>query len=131
MTKRERIYSKFNGLCAYSGTPLEDDWQIDHIKPIARNDDGTCMFPEDDCEDNMVPAQRLINHYKHSMPLETFRNWYMAGLHERITKLPKNPKTEKSIKRSEYLLRVAAYFGITPDQPFDGEFYFEKTKPTP
>lgn len=34
MNKRERIYNKFGGLCAYSGTPLEDDWQIDHICPV-------------------------------------------------------------------------------------------------
>ena len=26
MTRRERIYQKYGGLCAYSGTPLEDDW---------------------------------------------------------------------------------------------------------
>ena len=52
MTKRERIYNKFGGLCAYSGTSLEDDWQIDHVKPIVRRFDGIKLFVEDDCEDN-------------------------------------------------------------------------------
>lgn len=32
MNKRQVVYNKFNGLCAYSGKPLQDDWQIDHMK---------------------------------------------------------------------------------------------------
>lgn len=55
MTKRERIYNKFGGLCAYSGTPLEDDWQIEHIDPVIRNWEGTMLFKEADKEANMVP----------------------------------------------------------------------------
>lgn len=34
--QREEIKQKFEGLCAYSGTPLEDDWQVEHIKPLVR-----------------------------------------------------------------------------------------------
>ena len=125
---REKIFNKFGGKCAYSGTPLESDWQIEHIKPIRRNWDGTSMFPENDNEDNLVPIQKLINHYKHSLDLETFRTWLLGGLHERIAKLPKNPKTEKSKKHKKYMLTIAGYFGITPEKPFEGEFYFEKLK---
>ena len=66
MTKRDIIFSKFNGLCAYSGTPLEPDWQADHVNPIRRNRDGSKMFPEDDNDDNLVPCQKLINHYKNN-----------------------------------------------------------------
>lgn len=126
MTERERIKQKYNGLCAYSGTPLEDDWQIEHIKPVRRNWDGTSRYPEDDCEENKVPVQKIINHYKHSMSLHEFKTWLLAGLHERLKRLPKNPRTEKSRKRKEYLLKVASYFDITPDKPFCGELYFEK-----
>src|SRR5690554_1535143 len=98
MTKRQRIYSKFNGLCAYSGTPLEDDWQIDHVEPIRRNWwDGTCEHPERETEDNLVPCQRAINKYKSSNPLETFRNFQLGRMHERMKKLPKNPKSEEGI----------------------------------
>ena len=125
MNKRQRIYQKYNGLCAYSGTPLEDDWQIDHINPIRRNWDGTCLFPKDDKEANLVPVQKIINHYKHSYLLDDFRKWLLGGLHERLAKLPKNPRTEKSRKRKEYLLKVASYFDITPEKPFSGVFYFE------
>jgi len=126
MTKRDRIYNKFGGLCAYSGTPLEDDWQIEHINPVVRNWwTNTAMFKKNDNEDNMVPVQKIINHYKHSLTLHEFRTWLLGGLHERLAKLPKNPRTEKSRKHKEYLLKVARYFGITEDKPFNGKFYFE------
>jgi len=76
----------------------------------------------------MYPCQKIINHYKGSLDLETFRSWLLGGLHLRLAKLPKNPKTEKSIKRSAYLRKVAAYFDIREDKPFDGAFYFERVK---
>lgn len=123
---RELIKQKFNGLCAYSGTILESDWQVDHVKPVVRNWwTNTSMFEDNDNSDNMFPVQKIINHYKGSLDLETFRNWYLGGLHERLNKLPKNPKTTKSIKRKIYLLKVAEYFGITIDKPFSGKFFFE------
>jgi len=128
MTRRQKIYNKFDGKCAYSGTPLEPDWQIDHIKPIIRTWNGKSMYKGDDTEENMVPCQKIINHYKRALPLEKFRTWYLGGLHERLKKLPKNPKTERSIKRKVYLLKVASYFDITPEKPFNGVFYFETLK---
>ena len=123
---RELIRLKYNGKCAYSGTDLEPDWQVDHIKPVVRNwFDGTMIFKEDDCLENMVPVQKIINHYKHSLELNEFRTWLLGGLHERLKKLPKNPRTEKGQKRKNYLLKVAGYFGITKNKPFSGTFYFE------
>lgn len=73
----------------------------------------------------MIPVQKIINHYKHSISLEEFRTWLLGGLHIRLKKLPKNPRTEKGVKRKEYLKKVAGYFGITEDKPFNGKFYFE------
>lgn len=126
---RKIIFDKFNGNCAYSGTPLESDWQIDHIKPVVRNWwSGIMVFKDNDTEDNLVPVQKLINHYKHSYDLDTFRTWLLGGLHERLKKVPKNPRTEKGKKRKEYILKVAGYFAITEDKPFDGKFYFETIK---
>lgn len=125
MNKREKIKQKYNGLCAYSGTPLEEDWQIEHVKPLLRNKEKNTMEnPDADCFENMIPVQKIINHYKGSLDLETFRNWFLGGLHHRLDK-PKNPKTEKSKKKKEYLNRVASYFGITPENKFSGIFYFE------
>jgi len=59
------------------------------------------------------------------LDLETFRTWFLSGLHTRLKKLPKNPKVEKSIKHKRYLLEVASLFGISEDRPFSGKFYFE------
>ncbi len=102
------------------------DWQVDHIKPIIRNWwTNNAMFEKHHNLDNMFPSQKIVNHYKGSLDLETFRDWYLGGLHERLKKLPKNPKVEKSIKRKKYLLEIAQYFGITEDKPFSGTFYFE------
>lgn len=126
MTKRERIYNKFGGLCAYSGTPLEADWQIDHVEPIRRNLSGNgCLIPENENDKNLVPCQKIINHYKGSLFLSEFRKYRMEGLHERVKKLPKNPRTEKGQRRKDYILKVAGYFEITEDGPFSGKFYFE------
>jgi len=123
---REIIRQKFLGKCAYSGTELRDDWQVDHVNPIVRNWwDGTVVFEDAHSLENMFPVQKIINHYKGSLDLELFRTWYLEGLHERLNKLPRNPRAEKSIKHKAYLLEVAEFFGITEDKPFSGIFYFE------
>ena len=126
MTKRERIFHKFDGRCAYSGTPLEDDWQIDHVAPIIRRPGvpGGIFF-SDNAEENMVPVQKIINHYKSAYDLELFRNWLLGELHLRLRKLPRQPRTEKSIKHKAYLLKVANYFEISQERPFSKVFYFE------
>jgi 5-methylcytosine-specific restriction endonuclease McrA len=124
--KREEIYNKYNGLCAYCGKPLESDWQIDHIIPQRYKDyiDNNKIYNNE----NLIPCQKLINHYKRALSLEDFRNLWLGKLHLRLKKLPVNPKTEKSKKRKEYLLNIANYFDITPDNPFSGKFYFEDIK---
>jgi len=115
--KRDIIYNKYNGLCAYSGTPLEPDWQIDHITPKRHNGKNNI--------DNLVPCQKIINHYKRALDIEDFRKLWLGGLHKRLSKLPKNPRTENGQKRKDYLLSIANYFNVTPDKPFSGKFYFE------
>lgn len=123
---REIIKHKFGGKCAYTGTELKDDWQVDHVKPLIRNWwTNTAMNENNHKIDNMFPVQKIVNHYKGSLDLETFRTWYLGGLHERLKKLPKNPKAKKSIKRKAYLLEVAQLFKIEIDKPFSGTFYFE------
>lgn len=123
---REFIKQKFGGKCAYSGTELEPDWQVDHIIPVVRDWwTNTAMFEDAHNLDNMVPVQKLINHYKGSLRLEEFRTWLLGGLHLRLKKVPKNPRTEKGAKKKAYILKVASYFGITEETPFSGKFYFE------
>lgn len=122
--KRELVKRKFNGRCAYSGTLLEDDWQVEHVKPKIHYQIWLEKGDPDDI-DNLVPVQKLINHYKRGLSLEKFRNDWLGKMHIRLAKLPKNPRTEKSKKRIEYMNKIANYFGITPDTPFKGVFYME------
>lgn len=126
--KREAIKQKYGGRCAYSGTVLDDDWQIDHLIPKRMIIQKYNTIKNHDNIENLIPCQKIINHYKRSMSLHDFRTWYMKDLHKRLKKLPKNPKVQKSIKHKEYLLKVASYFGITEDKPFSGIFYFETIK---
>lgn len=130
MNKRDIIYAKYNGRCAYSGTELKNDWQVDHIKPRIMFEIGSYPYEGNPNDiNNLVPCQKIINHYKRALDLETFRTWYLGELHIRLKKLPKNPKVAKSIKHKAYMLEIAQLFGITEDKPFSGTFYFETFKP--
>lgn len=127
ITKREKIKLKYGGLCAYTGKPLDDKWQVDHITPLWHFDVYRNKYPIDmdiNHESNLLPCLRIVNHYKREKNLESFRA-YMYTFHERLAKLPKNPRTEKTIKRIAYMMEIANAFHITVDQPFSGVFYFE------
>jgi hypothetical protein len=127
---KEIIKQKFDGKCAYTGTDLLPDWQVDHMQPVIRNWwTNTAMLENNHNIENMFPCQKIVNHYKGSLDLETFRKWLLGGLHERLKKLPKNPKVERSIKKKAYLLEVARLFDIQPNKPFSGVFYFETLHP--
>lgn len=129
---REIIRNKFGGRCAYTGTELQDDWQVDHVAPIIRNiKKPGALFEQDHRLDNMVPCQKIVNHYKANLALEEFRTWYIGELHLRLQKLPKNPRTLKGSSRKMRLLMIAKLFGITPEKPFSGKFYFEEIKEQP
>lgn len=125
MTKRERIKNKYNGLCAYTGKELGDDWQIDHAVSVMRS--KMWLHGRDfdhNSEDNLSPVLKIVNHYKRSFDLDGFRK-YMLSFHERLSRVPKNPRSSKGIKYKEYMWKVADAFGITPEKPFSGVFYFE------
>lgn len=121
---REIIRKKYNGYCAYSGTLLKNNWQIDHIVPKYRYE---CGIVKGNCNNikNLIPCQGIINHYKRGRDLKEFRQ-YILTLHLRLKKLPKKTKVIKTINRKKYLYEVANYFNITEDKPFDGIFYFER-----
>jgi len=133
MKRRDMVYNSFGGLCAYTGKPLADDWQIDHIIPVShpvwyqpeeqRKRVWNISYFKHDAE-NLVPCCRIINHYKRDLDLEGFRK-YIMGLHIRLAKLPKKTRVSRTERRKEYLYEVAELFGITTDKPFDGVFYFE------
>jgi hypothetical protein len=120
------IRNMYEGKCAYTGTDLLPDWQIDHIEPVRRNWwENSALKECNHTVSNMLPSQKIINHYKHSMNLEQFRE-FMMEFHIRLKRLPKNPKVQKSIKRKAYMLEIARLFDITPNKPFIGKFWFER-----
>jgi len=178
MTLRDKVYAKYNGLCAYTGKPLGDvnckEWQIDHVIPKSFSDYDIFkeyilktgyktemgiynafraldkLLPDEkkewedfkkikgNCIANLLPCLKIINHYKRALGLEGFRK-YIATLQDRINKLPKYLETaiirdllEKNtayyswqIKKAKYIKQVAELFGITPETPFSGRFWFE------
>lgn len=104
---RQQVYNKYNGHCAYCGCELEyKDMQVEHIKP--QRIGGT-----DDIE-NLIPTCRLCNHYKRGNDLDSFRNWLLGGLIDRIRKI--------------YIVRVAEKYGMVTFHEWDKEFYFENKK---
>ena len=126
---RLQVYSKFGGKCAYTGKLLGEDWQIDHMvsKNFAKYYKGTSLEINVNDIDNLLPALRIVNHYKRALDLEGFRV-YMLNFHKRLAKLPRNTMVRRTIRRKEYMYKVAEAFGITPDKPFCGKFYFETLK---
>jgi 5-methylcytosine-specific restriction endonuclease McrA len=117
MNKRDMVYNSFNGLCAYTGKPLGGDWQIDHIIPVChpvwyqpyetRKSWLGISYNKNDAE-NLLPACRMVNHYKRSLDLEEFRK-YMLNFHVRLSKLPKKTMIKKTQKRKEYMHKVGRY----------------------
>lgn len=118
---RSKIYDKYNGRCAYTGKPLDDDWQVDHMESKYGS-----IWSHENVEniDNLMPSLRIVNHYKREYGLEGFRD-YMLNFHKRLAKLPKHTSLERTKNRIEYMHKVADAFGITVDKPFEGKFYFE------
>lgn len=75
---REQVFNKYNGLCAYTGKPLGNDWQVDHMTSKYRHQNQTYSNCEtvdeverrlkrvDDIE-NLMPTIKIVNHYKRSI----------------------------------------------------------------
>lgn len=169
MRKKEKVFAMFGGLCAYTGKPLGDDWQIDHVKSkamfekvivdVAHYRDkitGERVSVEDmrrltannlwqtfhDCHyipprqvphksvndiENLLPALKIVNHYKRALDLEGFRK-YMKGFHTRLKRYKLDAGGWAAKKQARYMWDVANAFEITPDKPFSGKFYFETIK---
>lgn len=131
--KREILFNKYEGKCAYCGEDLHKGWHADHIEPVLRRTrwkrgkDGRLIWkngkpvtelvgmnrPENDVIENMNPSCRACNLYKSSYPLEMWRKVIQEQF-------------KKHIQRNMGL-RAAKRFGlmtIHEDKPV--EFYFER-----
>lgn len=103
--KRKQIYDMFNGHCAYCGTEITfRGMQADHKIPLRI---GGADTPE-----NMYPACRSCNHYKHSLDIEGFRT-YLEGIPKRL-------------ERDSIPYGVGRRFGLVKPDAEKVVFYFEK-----
>lgn len=127
MTKsgRKQVYEKCGGRCGYCGSQLDDKWQVDHI--MSKTYCAWHKIPDVDSMNNLMPACRKCNHYKHSHHLESFRT-FMLKFHKRLANIPKITRVPRTEKRKEYMQDIADRYGITVDIPFSGVFYFETLK---
>lgn len=84
--QRTALHAKFGGKCAYCGCELSKVWHADHIEAVVREFKlvkkgrvwksqctGVVENPHLDILENLNPACPPCNHYKGSMPLESFR----------------------------------------------------------
>ncbi len=107
--KREEIYAKYGGHCAYCGREIAyKEMQVDHFKPQrAWNAENAGT---DDIS-NLMPACRMCNHYKRANTLETFRRY--------IEEIPRK-------LRENYIYKVGIVYGNIIENEKPIEFYFEK-----
>lgn len=107
--KREAVYAKYDGHCAYCGRAIDiKDMQVDHFLPLRAwgiEDAGT-----DDIK-NLMPSCRMCNHYKRANSLETFRR-YIAEIPRKL--------------RENYIYKVGVVYGNVIENEKPIEFYFEK-----
>ena len=104
-TERQAVYGKMEGHCAYCGSEISlQTMQVDHIVPLRKGGADTM--------DNMRPACRSCNHYKHTLTIEQFR--------AEIGRL-----TARLRERS-YIYRLALRHGRIREATKPVRFYFEK-----
>lgn len=113
--QREEVKQKFGGHCAYCGCVLGDKWHADHFEAIRRNGDGTCLNPEHDVIENLMPACRVCNNNKRSMSLESWRDLLA---HYRDVQLLRDSGTARHLHR----------FGLLEIKKVPVVFYFEQVK---
>lgn len=81
--QRAQLHIKYDGLCAYCGSPLGARWHADHLEPVLRRSrwvpgvglvpTGDLDWPERDVLSNFNPACAPCNLYKGALPLEEWR----------------------------------------------------------
>jgi len=120
--KRDIVFNKFAGRCAYCGCELDKGFHVDELLPVRRNTvydkekrkhvhDGSCQHPERLHLDNQYPACPSCNINKHSMSLEEFRN-LITGFMKHLN--------EKSVQ-----YKIAKRYGLVQENIKPVIFYFE------
>lgn len=78
--KRNKVFTKCNGMCAYCGSQIMfDDFHIDHFIPFSLAGllrDGRKLI---NSEDNLMPSCKTCNCKKNNLTSEEFRNKLFGG----------------------------------------------------
>ncbi len=110
--QRDELKCKFNGLCAYCGTPLGELWHADHLLPVIRVEASSMEDPHRDCLENMMPACAPCNIDKSRRPLEDWR--------QKLT------RACEVLRRNQPTYRHALRFGLVQEKCVPITFYFER-----
>lgn len=93
---RENVYQKYDGHCAYCGCEITiKNFQVDHIWPqfLAHHQAGLSSHRFE----NLNPACRKCNNFKHGMRLEEFR----SELEKQVEKLRKNAQFDRALRYNQ------------------------------
>jgi 5-methylcytosine-specific restriction endonuclease McrA len=123
---KHKIKVKYNGRCAYCGIELDNTWQVDHM--ISKREYSSQIqagkqpkhlkhltLNDVDHIDNLTPACKPCNNYKHSYSVDFFRETLKTMLN----------KKHEYLFKSKTKMQVALNMGTVKLQEWDGVFYFE------
>lgn len=111
--KRELVYAKFKGKCAYCGCNVTfEKFQVDHIKPIKRGYKSHEVDKGGNNIDNLYPSCASCNNSKSDFTIEFWRN-------------------ELELKKQRLIRDSPSYnlllkFGLVVETKKKVKFYFEK-----
>lgn len=106
-TERKKVFDMYGGRCAYCGAAVTfRGMQADHKVPLHIGGEDTI--------ENMLPACRSCNHYKHTLDIEGFRE-YLSGIPKRLN-------------RDCIAYQVGKRFGIVTENNIQIRFYFEQVE---
>lgn len=105
--ERKQVYDMFGGRCAYCGCQVTfRGMQIDHKIPLRTGGEDTI--------ENMYPACRSCNHYKHTLDVEGYRT-YLQRIPERLM-------------RDSVAYLAGVRFGLVKPAGKKVTFYFEEVQ---
>lgn len=115
--RRQAIYNKTGGHCAYCGCKLHKGWHADHVNPIYRNDTDQQVARFNrvrglDTIENLMPACPRCNIRKHTLTVEGFRREISKQV-DRLT-------------RDNSAFRLASDYGLVKETGKEVIFFFEK-----
>jgi 5-methylcytosine-specific restriction endonuclease McrA len=116
MIRREIIYNKFGGKCAYCGCDIKlKGFQVDHIVSLRRYRSHFVHYNSIGFNphliDNLNPSCQSCNNYKRDNTIDFFR----TEIESQIEKLRRHRPT----------FRLAERYGLIECKPKRIEFYFE------